>query len=111
MDTGSPINQFLIKKLILAGCMVSRYGVEKMQELFPEVDAFLSTDDILRLPEILTGSKITASPQGFLYDDTMPRVISSGNHTAYVKIADGCTRPCAAGCSPGAPCSSSSACT
>ena len=84
-----------LKKLILAGCMVSRYGIEKMQELFPEVDAFLSTDDILRLPEVLSGNTISDSPKGFLYDDTMPRVISSGKHTAYVKIADGCTRPCA----------------
>lgn len=84
-----------LKKLVVAGCMVSRYGAEKLQELLPEADAFLSTDEVLKLPEVLAGLSYEKAEAPFLYDHTMPRILSSGNHTAYVKIADGCNRPCA----------------
>lgn len=85
------------KKLVVAGCMVERYR-DKLREELPEVDAFLSVDDILNIDLDVQTSPALSDPKhraGFLYDDTMPRVLSSGGHLAYVKIAEGCNRPCA----------------
>jgi len=84
-----------LKKLVVAGCMVSRYGAHKLHELLPEADAFLSTDEVMFLPEVLADKDIPVVQTAFLYDHTTPRILSSGAHSAYVKIADGCNRPCA----------------
>src|SRR5690606_32619830 len=85
------------KKLIVAGCMVERYR-EKLQAEFPEVDRFVSTDEILTIAD-LDGSSDNAFAAArrpyFLYDETMPRVRSTSGHTAFLKVAEGCNRPCA----------------
>ena len=31
---------------------------------------------------------------GYLYDETTPRLLSTARHTAYIKIAEGCDHPC-----------------
>jgi ribosomal protein S12 methylthiotransferase len=91
-----------LRKLFVAGCMVERYR-DEITRLLPEVDGFLGIDDILRVGELSVGefSKSSlaefASKAGrpyFLYDDTMPRRMSTPSHTAYVKISEGCNRPC-----------------
>ncbi|MDR2337683.1 MAG: 30S ribosomal protein S12 methylthiotransferase RimO [Deltaproteobacteria bacterium] len=85
------------KKLVVAGCLVERYRKKLAQEL-PEVDAFLSVDEILKIDFDLQTSKEvwdTERLASFLYDDAMPRVLSSGGHLAHLKIAEGCNRPCA----------------
>ena len=84
------------KRLVVAGCMVERYR-DALKKDLPEVDAFLSVDDIPNIDfDVQTSSDISNPKRraSFLYDDTMPRVLSSGGHLAYVKIADGCNRPC-----------------
>ena len=85
------------KKLVIAGCMVERYRDELKNDL-PEVDAFLSVNDILNVDLDVQTSQSLSDPNhrvSFLYDNSMTRVLSSGGHLAYVKIADGCNRPCA----------------
>jgi len=86
-----------LKKLIMAGCAVERYKGNIRQEL-PEVDEFLAINDLLQVGEAASGkvSKLLdqASRPYFLYDDTMPRHLSTLSHTAYVKISEGCNRPC-----------------
>ena len=85
------------KKLIVAGCMVERYRAELAKEL-PEVDAFLSTDELMQVGlDFITTDKCfdNARRPLYLYDEKTPRMISTGSHLAYVKIADGCDRPCA----------------
>ncbi len=84
------------RKLVVAGCLVERYRDELIQAL-PEVDTFISTDELLRVDSTsATTSECFDSARRpyFLYDETMPRTISTGGHTAYVKISEGCDRPC-----------------
>lgn len=86
------------RKLVVAGCMVERYRSE-LSESLPEVDMFISTDELLKVGDESNSSNFEAFDAArrpyFLYDDTAPRVLSTGKHTAYIKIAEGCNRPCA----------------
>lgn len=84
------------RRLVVAGCMVERYR-EKLHEELPEVDQFLSTDEILDVGQESKTTSLcldSARRPYFLYDDTMPRIRAAGEATAYVKIAEGCSRPC-----------------
>ncbi len=73
------------RKLIVAGCMVERFRVELEKE-FPEVDRFVSTDELLTVAD----EENTTEE----YDESMPRVVSTTGNIAYVKISEGCNRPC-----------------
>jgi len=85
-----------LKRLLVAGCMVERYRKD-LEESLPEVDRFISTDELLSV-----GSEESTTEQCFnearrpyfLYDETMPRVLSTGAHSVYLKISEGCDRPC-----------------
>lgn len=91
------------KRVIVAGCLVERYRDDLMKEL-PEVDAFIGTsqlDDILKvadeninprsLPILPIGNKTST----YLYDEYTPRLRATDSYTAFIKIAEGCDRPCA----------------
>jgi ribosomal protein S12 methylthiotransferase len=91
------------RRLIVAGCLVERYRDELRAEM-PEVDAFIGTSQIndittvadervntRQLPVLPVGNR-TAT---YLYDESTPRVLATPGHYAYVKIAEGCDRPCA----------------
>jgi len=85
------------KQLVVAGCMVERYREELVTEL-PEVDRFISVDEILSVgtDEATSADCLDKARRPyFLYDETMPRVLSTGSHSAFIKIAEGCNRPCA----------------
>lgn len=86
-----------LRRLLVAGCMVERYKGE-LEENFPEVDGFLGIDDLLKVGDFASGdfgrSLEGAGRPYFLYDETMPRKMSTLGHTAYVKISEGCNRPC-----------------
>lgn len=91
------------KRLIVAGCLVERYRDELKAEM-PEVDAFIGTsqiNDILSVCDPKTNTRaLPVVPLGnqsatYLYDDSTPRVLATPSHYAFVKIAEGCDRPCA----------------
>ena len=91
------------KRLIVAGCLVERYRDELKAEI-PEVDAFIGTNqisDILAVCDPKTNTRsLPVVPIGnqsatYLYDDSTPRVLATPSHYAFVKIAEGCDRPCA----------------
>jgi ribosomal protein S12 methylthiotransferase len=85
------------KKLIVAGCMVERYRADLITAL-PEVDRFLSTDELLAVGQdegTATEFLDSARRPYFLYDESMPRIRSTRGNSAYIKIAEGCDRPCA----------------
>ena len=86
-----------LRKLIVSGCAVSRYKDELKAQL-PEVDSFINLDDILKVGEAanegLSSVLDEAARPYFLYDDSMPRQLSTRSHMAYVKISEGCNRPC-----------------
>lgn len=84
------------RKLVVAGCMVERYR-DELKKSLPEVDHFVSTDELssLDLEQPATAACLDAARRPyFLYDDTMPRVLSTAQHMAYVKLSEGCDRPC-----------------
>ena len=91
------------QRVIVAGCLVERYRADLLKEL-PEVDAFIGTNEIGRileaadaavnfkeLPLNLIGNKSAT----YLYDFDTPRFRATDSHTAFIKIAEGCDRPCA----------------
>jgi ribosomal protein S12 methylthiotransferase len=85
------------KRLVVAGCLSQRYPKELAAEM-PEVDQFLGTDEVGAITKAISGTlqrlSVTDTP-AYLYDDASPRRRSQAPHTAYVKIAEGCDRPCA----------------
>jgi ribosomal protein S12 methylthiotransferase len=91
------------KRLVVAGCLVERYRDELKAEM-PEVDAFIGTsqiNDILIVCDPKTNTRaLPVIPLGnqsatYLYDESTPRVLATPSHYAYIKIAEGCDRPCA----------------
>ena len=85
------------RRLVVAGCMVERYRGDLASSL-PEVDRFISTDELLTVGDDEATSDHCfdgARRPYFLYDESMPRMRSTEGHTAFVKIAEGCDRPCA----------------
>ena len=90
-------------RLIVAGCLVERYRDELKTEM-PEVDAFIGTsqiNDILTVCDPVTNTRsLPVIPMGnqsatYLYDESTPRVLATPGHYAFIKIAEGCDRPCA----------------
>ncbi len=85
------------QRLVVAGCLSQRYPKELADEM-PEVDHFLGTDEVGLITDAIGGRAhrvAVAETPRFLYDDLAPRRPSMALHTAYVKIAEGCDRPCA----------------
>jgi ribosomal protein S12 methylthiotransferase len=91
------------KRLIVAGCLVERYRDELKAEM-PEVDAFIGTSQINEILSVCDPQTNTRSlpviPLGnqsatYLYDESTPRVLATPSHYAFIKIAEGCDRPCA----------------
>jgi len=92
-----------VKRVIVAGCLVERYRDDLMKEL-PDVDAFIGTNEVTRILEAADEEKNFRSlpllPIGnktatYLYDFDTPRFRATESHTAFIKIAEGCDRPCA----------------
>jgi len=90
-------------RLIVAGCLVERYRDELKAEM-PEVDAFIGTSQINEILAVCDPNTNTRSlpvlPLGnqsstYLYDESTPRVLATPSHYAFIKIAEGCDRPCA----------------
>jgi ribosomal protein S12 methylthiotransferase len=90
-----------LRRLLVAGCMVERYKGD-IRKALPEVDSFIALDGLLRVGQAALGESgelIDLLNEGarpyFIYDDTMPRHLASRPHMAYVKVSEGCNRPCA----------------
>lgn len=90
-------------RVIVAGCLVERYRDDLMREL-PEVDAFIGTSQVNEIlkaaDETFDPKELTVTPIGnktstYLYDEYTPRMRATRSHTAFIKIAEGCDRPCA----------------
>ena len=101
-----------LKVLVVTGCMAQRYKEEILREI-PEVDAIVGTTGKLGIAravdDALIGkqSMLLRDPSDDEYDtsfvsekhnteeDQLPeRLISTGGHYAYLKIAEGCDKNC-----------------
>ena len=84
--------------LIVTGCMAQRYKEEIIQEI-PEVDAVLGTtsygDIVQALNEASAGKHFEEFKDiNSLPEDSGRRVITTGGHFGYLKIAEGCDKHC-----------------
>ena len=86
------------KALIVTGCMAERYRQEVQDEI-PEVDVIVGTNSWHRIREAL--EKAVSGERAQLLDPLtgIPlqyprRVLSTGGHYAYLKIAEGCDKHC-----------------
>ena len=75
----------LVEKLYVSGCLSERYK-DQLEEEIPDVDAYFGTKD---LPNILR--TLNADYKHELVGE---RLLTTPNHYAYLKIAEGCDRPC-----------------
>lgn len=87
-----------LKSLIVTGCLAERYREEIFREL-PEVDAILGTASTEAVVEAV--EKSLAKPGYRYFEDVNylapsheKRVITSGTHMGYLKIAEGCNKHC-----------------
>jgi ribosomal protein S12 methylthiotransferase len=77
------------RHLVVAGCMVSRYG-DELAAAMPEADAFVSVADesaLLGVLERVTGKSPGAAVPGVSR--------TGGNVSEYLQVSDGCFRSCA----------------
>ena len=86
-------NKGKCKYLVVMGCLVQRYKKELIKAL-PEVDLFLSLDEYnnfwKKIEKLIGNKKQTACNKM----DYLNRVITTGNLTTYLKIAEGCSNKC-----------------
>ena len=74
-----------IEKVIVAGCLSERYMTELSKEI-PEVDAYFGTEKYEGIVNELGGE--------LKYELLGERLLTTPSHTAYLKISEGCDRPC-----------------
>lgn len=78
-------NDGLIDKLYVTGCLSQRYK-DQLEEEIPEVDAYFGT---MELPMLL--KRFNADYKHELLGE---RLTTTARHYAYLKISEGCDRPC-----------------
>ena len=87
--------------LIAAGCLAQRYQGDLLKEL-PELDGVVGTGEFGKIAEICRDllapkkrqRRLWISQPPYLYDELAPRLRLGAQHSAYVKIAEGCNRNC-----------------
>lgn len=87
-----------LKVLVAAGCLAQRYREEIQQEI-PEVDAIVGTTAITQIADAIEQVLAGRTAQMFQEIDALPatdtgRVLTTGGHYAYLKIAEGCNKRC-----------------
>jgi ribosomal protein S12 methylthiotransferase len=78
-------NEGMVDKLYVTGCLSERYKDDLENEI-PEVDAYFGTRDLPRLLKTLKAD--------YKHELVGERLLTTPNHYAYFKIAEGCDRPC-----------------
>ena len=86
------------QQLIVAGCLAQRYG-DQLQTLVPEIDGVVGTGAYGGIVELLEDARAGHHPVRLQFDrepehDFLPRLVTTPQATAYLKIAEGCDHPC-----------------
>ena len=87
-----------LKALIVTGCLAQRYKQEIIDEI-PEVDAILGTTSYEAVGEAIKEVMHGETPEVFESIDapvskTTDRLVTTGGHYAFLKIAEGCDKRC-----------------
>lgn len=87
-----------LKLLIVTGCLAQRYSDELREEI-PEIDAIVGTGSYQNIDEILANLQkekqiISLNDIEVMYNEDLPRYISTPEYMAYIKISEGCDKHC-----------------
>ena len=91
-----------LKALVVAGCLAERYKDEILEEI-PEIDAVLGTTSYDSIVEAVNTALEENAGEHFEHyesidylpdNSNVERVVTTGNHMAYLKIAEGCDKRC-----------------
>src|SRR3990172_2098477 len=89
--------------LIAAGCLTQRYGVEVARKV-PGIDGILGTRRWMDIVQVVQEARDGKHPEPIYHLPDAPTVgldekdvqrVSVSGTSAYIKVADGCRRPCA----------------
>ncbi len=90
--------------LIAAGCLTQRYGVEVAQKV-QGIDGILGTRRWMDIVQVVSEARTSTRPEPIYHLPESAVVVGSDEHealrvsvagaSAYIKVADGCRRPCA----------------
>jgi len=75
----------VIDKVYVTGCLSQRYKDDLEKEI-PEVDAWFGTRDLSRLLKVFKAN--------YKQELVGERILTNPSHFAYLKISEGCDRPC-----------------
>lgn len=75
----------VVEKVYVTGCLSQRYKDDLEKEI-PEVDAWFGTRDLSRLLKQLNAN--------YKHELVGERILTNPAHFAYLKISEGCDRPC-----------------
>ncbi len=98
IELGRLKTEGFLKGLICCGCLAERYSKE-IREMLPEVDAVIGTmaiDEIVNAIDAVAGGARTdyLKPIDGPLVYGKERLITTGGHYAYLKIAEGCDKHC-----------------
>jgi len=75
----------IVDKVYVTGCLSQRYKDDLEKEI-PEVDAWFGTRDLSRLLKVFKAD--------YKHELVGERILTNPSHFAYLKISEGCDRPC-----------------
>ena len=90
------------KALVVTGCLAQRYAQEMLREI-PEVDAIVGTSAYDRIPDAIERALlrrdteeavVVTEPLSRLPLPKTTRILTTGGHSSYLKIAEGCDKRC-----------------
>ena len=89
--------QGLVGKILVTGCLSQRYQQEIMKEL-PEVDGVLGTGSYTQvvpaIEKLLAGEGVSDFASIDTPEEECSRILTTPEHYAYIKIAEGCDNRC-----------------
>lgn len=97
LEAASMKEKGVCKKLVVTGCLVERYRDQLLQDM-PEIDVVMGTRDIEHIVDALAAQDRFWEPERnprYLYDEHSPRLLTTPQASAYVKISEGCDHACA----------------
>ncbi|MEK9613086.1 MAG: 30S ribosomal protein S12 methylthiotransferase RimO [Flavobacteriaceae bacterium] len=74
-----------VDKVYVTGCLSERYKPDLVKEI-PQVDQYFGTTDLPQLLKVLEAD--------YQHELVGERILTTPKHYAYLKIAEGCDRPC-----------------
>lgn len=98
LQVGQLKAQNLAGKILVSGCLSQRYQKQILQEL-PEVDGIIGTGSYHRIVEavesLLEGNQVVDFGSIDTPEEETSRILTTPEHYAYIKIAEGCDNHCA----------------